>query len=515
VGVELPRAGRVAARAAQAAPGVLVGVTAALVYAWRVWVPSPWGDEAETLEVSRRSLSQMLAVTRHVDLVHLAFYLIAHLVLRVHDSVTSVRAVSVLAMAGAAALLVPVGRRLGGTATGVLAGCLLVVNPLASRWAQEARPYACVVFVAVLSTLMLLRACDRPERTSRWVGYGLTLVLLCLFNVLALLLVAAHGAFLLATRRRTREWLITSSAAGVSCLPFVAATAGQRGQVSWLVRPHLYDLTSLYILAFASKAGLLVVAAVAATLCLAVVRHRGLPPGPGWNLLALGSAWALLPPLLLWGVSYIRPLFDLHWVLFTLPGLALMLASASQLLVGATIGRRRASGRPHPVDRPDRVPGRSAPGAVSTGALVVALVALVGVPAQQDYRRPDGHGEDLRGVVTYLAAAGRSGDVVLFMPYRLRVVATIYPGRTNALQDVALGAGPIATATISGEDVGSEALITRLSSHRRVWLVRATFPTQRLAHSDADPVKLDLPRLGYQLIRHRSFAGADVELYQS
>jgi hypothetical protein len=144
---------------------------------------------------------------------------------------------------------------------------------------------------------------------------------------------------------------------------------------------------------------------------------------------------------------------------------------------------------------------------------VVALLAVVGLPAQRGHRAEDGHGEDLRGVAAYLAQYARSGDAVLYSPFKLRVIATIYPGQTAELKDVALAGGPVDTATINGVDVDAGQLPARLSGHARVWLVHGTFTTQALTGS-LDTAKSNLPKLGYQLIEQHRLTSIGVDLYR-
>lgn len=490
-------------------PELLATALAAAVYGWGVGAASPWRDEAATMAICRRTLDQILDVTRTVDLVHLTFYLLAHVAVTIHDSVTSVRMISVVALATAAGLVVRVGRRLGDRLTGTIAGGLLAASPLASRWAQDARPFALVTLAAVISTLALLRAVERPGRFLRWVLYGVTLAVLCPLNVIALLLIPAHGGYLLLTRRPPFwRWLLTAALASSACIPFLLAAFAQREQVSWIPRPQLYDLTALYILSLASRAALGAVAAAALVLAVGLLRHRGLPPGPGWAPLALGLAWAGVPPVLLWGVSLVKPLWDLHYVLFSLPGVMLAVAALIRLVVRAIAGRAPADGRPAAAVRRLRL--------TLAGALAIASIAAAavsGLPAQREQRRADGHGEDLKGVAVYLSEHAQAGDAVLFAPWKLRVVATIYPDLTRGLTDAALAQSPISSATIHGRDVESKALRGRLAGHTRVWLVRGTY-TNTPARSTTDSVKLALPSLGYRLVGQQTFTGYAVDLYR-
>jgi mannosyltransferase len=450
------------------------------VAGWQVGRPSPWRDEGATWALAGRPLGQLLAVTRHVDLVHLPYYLLAHPILRLDDSVVSVRLLSVVATAVTAALLVAIGRRTGSLRVGVASGALFAVSPLASRYGQEARPYALAATATTLSTLALLAALDRRADGLRggWPRYALSVVVVGLVNVFALLVLAAHLAYLLPRAAGDRRrWLLAVGGACVPLAPFVIAVSTQVGQVGWLHRPAGSDLVS--VLAAPWGGWVIPAALLAAALLLAAFPPRGLAPVHRPTLL-LGTAWALLPPVLLWGVSQLHPLFDGRYLVAALPGAALALGSL------ATVQPNPAEARPTVARFPvARFPVARFP----VGLLLpAALLAVAGLPAQIAYRDPSsGHAEDVRGTDRIMAAGALPGDAVLFIPWHLRIVAQMYPGDTRTLADVALGRGPIESATISGLDRPADQLPAALAPYSRVWLV--TSPAGLVGTTASDAAK--------------------------
>lgn len=488
-----------------------------VVYGWRVGAPSPWRDEGATIEICRRPLGEILAVTRTIDLVHLAYYLIARLVLTLHDSVTTLRLVSVVAMAAAAALLVRVGARLGDPLTGGLAGLLLVASPLASRWAQDARPFALVTLAAVASTLVLVSCPDvaadagPPRARWRWWGYGLSLLVLGVLNVLALLLVVAHGLFVVLTRPRPvrRRWAVATAGGLAAVGPFVALTFGQRAQVDWITTPAPSDLVVPFAAGFGSRYVLLAVAGLTALAGALVLRarHRRAPFVVPLGVLA--PAWAVAPPVVLWGVSQVDPLWDAHYVLFALPGLALGTALVLRLLAGA--GRAVVRGRHTQGSARAGLTGSRLRQGLVVGGLT-GVLCLAGIPAQASYRDvAAGHGEDLRGVAAFLGRQAQPGDAVLYAPYKLRVIGNVYPDLTRGLADVALARTPSESATIHGVDVTAAELPARIRGHRRVWLVHGPYRIRE----EVDRVKVDLPRLGYRSAGDTEFTGFVVTRYDA
>jgi mannosyltransferase len=473
-------------------PEIAAAGIGGLVFGWAVARPSLWRDEAATMSVGRRSLNQIAEALHDTDLVHGGYYLFAHLALRLHDSVTSLRLVSVIAFALTAVVLVRIGRAIGSLGIGATAAALLVASPLASRYAQEARPFALVTLTATASTYALLRAVGSGAMGSdllagagaggrtRWLLYATSLVLLGLTNVLALLLVLSHGLVMLGMatgggrrpaplswssssdgprRLRTfdpaplRRWATSVAGAGVLLSPFVLLSWSQRGQVAWISRPHLYDLTGVYVQAYQSRWPVLL--AVVAALAV-LVASRGFPTGPAGAAFVTGGVWATAAPLALWLVSQVKPLFDLHYVVFCLPGTTLFLASLPWALTA------RAT------DRPTATTRRSI-GAVG----LVALVAVLGLDQQAAYRDPQtGHVEDLRGVADYLHTHALPHDAVLFDEANLRVLVDVYPQDLRGLRNLGQARTPVESGTLFGVSFPPGQVAAVLAGAPRVWVVR-------------------------------------------
>lgn len=457
------------------------------VFAWRVGGASPWRDEAATVAVAQRGVAQIVRVTRDVDAVHLGYYLLAHLALRALtplglDPVTAVRWVSVVAMAATAGLLVRIGRRLGNRLAGVLAGLLLVASPLASRYAQEARPYAVATLAATTATYALLRALGRSDRgRGRWGGYALAVTATGVTNLFALLIVAGHGAYLLSTdRRRWRPWAWSLLLAAALIAPLAVMAAHQRGQISWLTAPRPAEL-AIFLRAQFESWPVLIVAAAAGLLGLARRRDADRPVR---RAMGLGLLWAVLPPGLLWALAQVQPVFDSRYLTFALAGSALYGGAAA-----ATIAPR-----------------------ARLGVLLVLLAATAGWPHQVGYRGAAGHGEDLRGAAGYLGANARAGDAVLFVPHQLRIVAETYSGPFAPLTDVGLVLSGARSGTISGVPASSAELGVALRGQRRVWVLAGSAGLGG-ARDGADAAAVRALRADYREVRAVPFRGMTVLLF--
>ncbi len=479
------------------APFLLVVLLGLAVFSQDVGRPGLWRDEAATIAICPRSLGQLVQFSRNLDLVHLAYYLLAQVAWQIDNSVTAVRLISVLAMSLTAGMLVLIGRRLGSVRVGILAGLLLVVNPFASRYAQEARPFATVALLATISTYLLLALLPNPSRRNQ-VAYATSLALLGLFNVLALMLVLAHAGQVWWTgdRQVRRRWALATAAGLAVISPFVLLSFTQRGQVSWIETPHLYDLRSLLTLEFGSRHAPLVVAVA----LLAALGVRYLSARGGWSrwsgwastpakrAIVLGIGWSVAPPIVLFAISQVLPLWDVHYLLFSLPGLALLLAGLCPSL-----------------------DSRSALRSYATLSTAVVLMAALGFSDQIAYRDPvTGHQEDLLSVSAQLGEEAKRGDAVLFVPTELRVLTEVSPQNFANLDDVALDQQPIGAANLVGTPIDTADLVGVLKPHQRVWLVEGLFKHRS---AGVDKASLTLLANRFEEVETRTTTDVRVTLY--
>jgi mannosyltransferase len=488
-----------------AGPETLALAMAGAVFGYRVGTPSPWRDEGATMVIAARPLGEIIDLVRHLDLVHAAYYLLVHALLsaegavRLADAVPSVRVISVVAASVTALLLVRIGRRLGSTAVGLSAALALVAAPLVTRYAQEARSYALVMLATTLATLLMLRAVSRPRSRLAWALYAAALVLTGVLNVISLLVVLAHAVYVRVRVRRAvrRRWLLATAGGLGAVSPFVAATFLQRGQVDWLYPPALGDLPLFYAAQYHDLWLLLGVLAAAVLLVGLPGRYdprRRLPDRVADRVgttnagaLVLGVAWAVLPVVALWGISQVEPLYTWRYVVFSLPGTALVVGSLATTL------------------RP-------------VGFVVpVVVLALAGFHMQDVYRDEHiGHAEDMVGVGEYVARHAKSGDAMLWVPGgpgHMRTLQELYPERYAGLIDVALERSGAATATITGVEKEPEQIAGALRGRARVWLIAGD--TGLGTASDAvDREKAQLLLEGYRIKKVDTVLKFQVSLWE-
>lgn len=364
---------------------------ALVLHLWRIGTPALWLDEAASAHDAGRSLGSLIDFLSHRDAGLGAYYLLLHVWTRAGEGEAWLRLPSALAMVAAVALVADLARRWWGNASAVASGLLLALSPMASRYAQEARPYALAVFLAVAAIWCLWRAGTRPGRVG-WVGYAVAVALLGVVHVFALLTLVAHPLLLAARRangaggpRPWKAWLV-AVAAGLLAPALVGAAAfRQRVTISWIQPPSLSTLGD----AFTAMAGTTAFLVLLGTLAVLGLRCD--------RLTVALVAWFGVPPLLLALLGLLTPAF--------LPRYLLVCAPALALLAGAAFRRL---------------------GSWHAGLVGVLALAVAWVPLTQ-MRGPAGHGPDYRSAARMIAADCRADDAVQetldtlrVLPYYLR-----------------------------------------------------------------------------------------------
>ncbi|MFG3259137.1 glycosyltransferase family 39 protein [Streptomyces sp. NPDC048172] len=460
---------------------VAVLAPAALMLALGLWgirrENSMWRDESTTYQVAHRSLPELWNMLGTVDMVHGLHYLLMHAVFAVWDGgLLALRLPALLAMAAAASGVALAGRRLSGPRAGLAAGLVFPLLPLVQKYAQEGRSYAMVCAAVAWSTYLLLRALERP-RPRLWAAYAAVLAVGCLLNELAVLALLAHGAVLLRERPlRPLLWPWGQAAAAVCAvlMPLVVVSKAQEAQLAHLQAPGATQL-----LRFA------VPVLLALLFACARPRRRG-PADPRTTALAL----AILPPSLLVLVSYLRPLYEERYVVYSALGLA--------LLGGFAVDRMLRALRPWPA-----------------GALAVAVVTAL-VPLWLPVRQPEVHMDDTNAVATAARGMTRPGDGVLFIPSLRREGSLSHPAEYEGLRDLALARTPEESGTLWGVELPEEKIGARVRAAHRVLVL--TDPPSRADDAPftaQDEAKLAALRERFTLCARQNTGRMILTLYAS
>ncbi|WP_432985938.1 glycosyltransferase family 39 protein [Dactylosporangium sp. CA-233914] len=351
-----------------------------------------WQDEYVTAYASRLTWPQLGHLLQHIDIVHGLYYVFMHLWVQIFGASTlALRAPSIIAMGVAAGALAVLGRRLVDTTTGVLAGLLLAVVPSVSRYAQEARSYAWVSVLVLLTTLGLTSALRDP-RTRRWVLYGTGLVALTYLHFVALLVVPAHALLVWRLkgggRRALRPWALAVLIPAALAAPMAFLAKGQDAQVAWIGRDSqkVSDFPTTLFGDHAVAWTMMIAGAYGAVALWQAYRE----------VVPALLAWALVPPVVTWAVFPVIHVFLAKYVLFTLPAWALLVAAA------VVVPLRR------PGPRLVRYRWFAMP------AALLAVLAL-GWGVQERIRSAESLGEpDFRGAAAFMRTQAQPGDGIVY-----------------------------------------------------------------------------------------------------
>lgn len=437
---------------------LIVGVLAAAVSLGGAGRPSFWYDEAATISAAySRSLSQLWRMLSNVDAVHGLYYLLMHGWFRVFPPTEFwSRVPSGLAIGGAAAGVVMLGKQFSSRTVAVTAGIICGLLPR-STWAGiEARPYALSMMAAVWLTVLLVYAAQR-HNTWVWLSYGVVLTTSILLDVYLLLLFLTHVVFVVAFRRSRTvlvRFAITSVLALCAVAPFVVVAVGQAHQISWIApigRRTIEDVAIQQYFErsppFAVLSAAVIATAIALWRCTSVRLS-----GPDRQLLTLAIGWLVIPTALIviWS-AFVHPIYTPRYLCFTAPAMALVLG----VCIGALAVKPWAA---------------------------AALVCAFAVAAAPNYIRAQRnpyakYGMDYSQVADLITAKAAPGDCLLvndtvtFMPAPMRPLMAARPDAYRKLVDLTLWQRATDRNDVFDTNLIPEVVARPLSQCRVVWII--------------------------------------------
>lgn len=435
-----------------------VGLLAFVVAFTGAWIPSFWDDEIATLSAARRTPAELFLLLESVDAVHGFYYLLMHGWTTMFGSSEEVmRLPSALAVALACSGTVVLGRTLGSARLGVVAGVVLAFLPRMVWAGTEARQSGFAALLAVVLTLLLIRAW-RSNSVGAWAAYtGCAVLGVWMFMFFALA-VASHAAVALVLRRRRLATLVSCAAAGLLAAPFLVHTLGQKAQVDWIqdrplaqhlltaaVKQYFYgddrpteNLPPQWVLGFVLLLGVLETGLVLWGLW-AVRLNKALRPA-----VLLGLAGVVVPMAGLLTVSLVaQPVYVARYLAFTAPAFA--------LLVG--LGIMHLPRRPAWV-QPAAVAGL----ALCSLVPQLTIKSIINEPPDTERR-----------MAQFLAGNAEPPAAMVYQHPYLRDMALAYPEQFSGLTDLSLAQSPSASGTLWGENTAVTA--DRLLGAGRIWFV--------------------------------------------
>ena len=319
--------------------------------------PSIDNDEAYTVVLARHGFWPMLRLFR-TEANGLLYPLVYWPIARFGEGATPVRILALIAGVAAIPVVYLVGREFAGRRVALAGAALIAVNPNAVALSQYGRAYSFALVLGTVSYLALLRA--RGGARGAWVAYAIATALAGYAQILALLLLPLGQVVtvMASGKRFAFAWLRALGATAILAVPIAAlavSEATRRNPVGWLAPPRLaaavgflasFTVGRLEYHVAADGSTHLLKPVVLVPLVWVVVIAAGF-----WRSRRLVShrwatdplvgllAWTAIPPLALFAISQVKPVFYPDTYLATsLPGACLLVVAAADRL--ATIWLR-------------------------------------------------------------------------------------------------------------------------------------------------------------------------------
>jgi len=454
---------------------LIVGIFAAIISLVGAGRPSFWYDEAATISASySRSLGQLWQMMGNVDAVHGLYYVLMHGWFTIFEPTEFwSRVPSGLAVGGAAAAVVVLGKQFSSRTVALSAGVICAILPRATWAGIEARPYALTMMVAAWATVLLVHAARRNNKWL-WLCYGAAMAAAIVLDVYLALMFLAHTVFLCFFRPGRAvavRFIITMVCTCLAVAPFVQMAVGQAHQIIWISPVGRRTIEDLAVQQYFERSPLFLIMS-ACVMVTAVILWRFTSVRlvqRDRQLLALAIAWLVIPTALILGWSaLVHPIYTPRYLCFTAPAVALVLG----VCVGALAVRPWIA------------------------AAVLVVFALAAAPnfflvQRSPYAK---YGMDYSQVADLIAekAKGEPGeclmvnDTVTFMPAPMRPLLAARPDAYRKVVDISLWQKATERRDVFDTNLIPEASAGPLSVCRIVWIITQADPA-RPAH-EQNPV---------------------------
>jgi Dolichyl-phosphate-mannose-protein mannosyltransferase len=194
----------------------------ALALRWPYFHQSLFGDELFLyLDVHGRSLGQVLSAVHDTEKTPPLGFLLAWVFAHGGDATVLVRLPSLMASLATVPLLYLLGQRTLGRPAGLVAAAWFALSPFAIFYGSEARAYALVTALVVLSSWALVGALQEHRR-SWWALYAVAMAAALYTHYIALLVLLPQAAWALWTHRDSaRRQLLSAGAALLLLAPWL------------------------------------------------------------------------------------------------------------------------------------------------------------------------------------------------------------------------------------------------------------------------------------------------------
>jgi uncharacterized membrane protein len=425
---------------------------------------SLWLDEASSVKLAQLPVHDILDEVARDDVHPPLYYLMLHYWVRLAgDSEAGVRLLSVLLGVLSILVIYKVASLLFDPQTGFLSALLLSVSLLHIAFSQEARMYALLCLLSLLSIYLFLTLL-RGESGLLFAAYVLSTALLPYTQVYGWFIIIAQNIFFLSLyflsndifKRLFKRWVVAQALTVALFLPWLPAMMQQVSRVQknfWIPVPSL-RLLSLTVDEYIVSNSLQWIHLL--LIALSIIALWGSKRGnasfdskahpdasrPAWfqdrDKLYLLLAWLLTPVLVPFILSYfMRPIFLPKYTIAALPAFVILAARGLMEV-------------------------RFAPARL----FLVALILFLSLSGLRRGYWGTQRKEDWRDAVGYFNQMAKPNDLVLIYPSFSQPPFDYYAKRSDVIKAPLPDFGSEMTA-----DEAYEMLDEAIKGHDRVWLV--------------------------------------------
>lgn len=300
----------------------------AILRLWNLGAESFWHDESWTWGLIQGGPADVIRRLIRFDAHPPLYFLLLQAWSLLGSSEAWLRAFSALFGIAAIPLIHRTGSRIGGASAGLGAAALLAFNPYHVYFSREARSYALLFFLCLLSLDLLLDLASSPHR-RKWIAYAAATTAILLTHYMGALFILGEVAVALILQRDRpgffREYCLSQAGAASLFLPWMPTFISHVTSVSagfWLTAPTptlvWFSMCSLVVSPF-------------------FMGKLGYALGSGFFVLGLGAvrrrreialaALLLIPPVGELLVTLHRPIFYTQTFQYVLIPLFLLIAS--------------------------------------------------------------------------------------------------------------------------------------------------------------------------------------------
>jgi mannosyltransferase len=179
-------------------------VVAAFLCLFALGRESLWLDEAMSVGSSKASLWSIAQTTASQDTLPPLYYFLLHLwMLLFGQTETAIRSLSACLGIVSVFLMYKVGQELFDRKTGLIASFLMAISAFALAYSQEARPYALMLMLTLLSFFLFIRILKTEIKSrAHIVLYTLVNILLAYTHIFGLFIIGAQVPYFILFQRR-------------------------------------------------------------------------------------------------------------------------------------------------------------------------------------------------------------------------------------------------------------------------------------------------------------------------